>query len=71
MSWSHKNNLKFLIIELIMKQVALYSVHLLFLLREITILSILREKITKYYKIIKFRTRNHGNRHKNTEKAEK
>ena len=54
-----------------MKQVALYSVHLLFLLREITILSILREKITKYYKIIKFRTRNHGNRHKNTEKAEK
>lgn len=46
MSWSHKNNLKFLIIELIMEQVALYSVHLLFLLRESTILSILREKIT-------------------------
>ena len=54
-----------------MEQVALYSVHLLFLLRESTILSILREKITKYYKNIKFRTRNHGNRHKNTEKAEK
>lgn len=71
MSWFHKNNLKFLIIELIMEQVALYSVHLLFLLRESTILSILREKITKYYKNIKFRTRNHGNRHKNTEKAEK
>ena len=71
MSWFHKNNLKFLIIELIMEQVALYSVHLLFLLRESTILSILREKITKYYKNIKFRTRNHGNRHENTEKAEK
>lgn len=43
MSWSHKNKIKFLIIGLIMKQVALYSVHLLFLLREITTLSILRE----------------------------
>ena len=71
MSWSHKNKIKFLIIGLIMKQVALYSVHLLFLLKESTILSILQDKITKYYKYIKSRTRNHENRHKNTENADK
>ena len=71
MSWSHKNKIKFLIIGLIMKQVALYSVHLLFLLRESTTLSILREKITKYYKNIKCRAKDAENRHENTENAEK
>lgn len=71
MSWSHKNKIKFLIIGLIMKQVALYSVHLLFLLRESTTLSILREKITKYYKNIKYRAKDAENRHENTENAEK